>query len=55
VGIGRGRIRAPSLFSPFVTESLDSTTQKLHAANTSGVTARRATALAAPNELLGKA
>jgi hypothetical protein len=51
--IGQARIRAPSLFSPFVTESLDSTTQKLHAANIRG-TAWRALALAAPNELLGK-
>ena len=46
--IGRARIRAPSPFSPFVTESLDSTTQKLHSANTSEVTAWRATASRRP-------
>jgi hypothetical protein len=42
-----------ALFSPFVAESLDSTTQKLHAANIRG-TARRALALAASYELWGK-
>ena len=46
MAIRRARIRAPALFSPFVTESLDSTTQKLHVANPR-VTAWRAAAMKA--------